>query len=67
MSYIPEPYISSKNKIKIELDLPNFETKSDLKGVTGIDTLKFSKKTDLASIKSNVDRLDLDELETTHV
>ena len=47
--------------------MPNFETKSDLKGATGIDTLKFSKKTDSASIKSDVDRLDLDELETTHV
>lgn len=47
--------------------MPNFEKKSDLKGAAGIDTLKFSKKTDLASIKSDVDRLDLDKLETTHV
>ena len=31
MSYFPEPYIRSKNKIKLELHLPNSAIKSDLK------------------------------------
>ena len=31
MSYFPQPYIHSKNKIRIELDLPNYATASDLK------------------------------------
>ena len=31
MSYFPEPYTSSKNKIKVRLDLSNYVTKSDLK------------------------------------
>ena len=44
MSYFPELYIQSKSKIKFELDLSNYATKSDLKGATGIDTLKFAKK-----------------------
>ena len=31
MSYFPEPYTRSQNKIKVELDLSNYATKSDLK------------------------------------
>ena len=30
MSYFPKPYTHSKNKIKLELDLPNYATKYDL-------------------------------------
>ena len=39
ISYVPEQYIHYKNKIKVELDLSNYVTKSDLKKVTGIDLL----------------------------
>ena len=67
MSYFPEPYSHSENKIKFELDWPNCIANSDLKGAAGIDTSKFAKKADLASIKLNVDRLDIDKLETTQV
>ena len=31
MSYFPDPYTHSKSKMKVELDLPNYATKSDLK------------------------------------
>ena len=51
MSYFPEPCSDNKNKIKLKLDLSNYATKSDLKGVPGIDTQKFAKKTDLTSFK----------------
>ena len=51
MSYFPEPYPSNKRKIKVKLDLSNCGTKSDLKGVTGVDKPKFAKKTDLVSLK----------------
>ena len=40
MSYFPEPYTDSKNKLKVELDLYNYETKSDLTSATGVDTSK---------------------------
>ena len=43
-SYFPEPYNRSRNKIKVELDLSNYATKSDLKNATGVDTSKFVKK-----------------------
>ena len=46
MSYFSQPYSPNKNKIKAELDLSNYATKSDLKGPTGIITLKFARKTD---------------------
>ena len=39
--YFPESYNRSK-KIKVELNLSNYVTKSDLKNVTGTDTSKFA-------------------------
>ena len=48
--------------MKAELDLSNYATKTDLKNATGIDTSTFAKKVDLASLKSNIDKLDIDKL-----
>ena len=58
--YFPEPK-SLGRRVKIQLDLCNYAIKSDLKNSTGVDTLKFSKKVDLASLKSNVNKLDIDK------
>ena len=51
--YFPKPYGSSGGIIKIELDLYNYETKADLKGVTGVD------KSNLAamSVIARVDKI----------
>ena len=51
-------------RVKIELDLPNYATKVDLKIATGIDTSKFAKKVDLTNLNFNVDKLDIDKLKT---
>ena len=59
--YSPEPK-SLEEKVKIELDLSNYATKADLKNVTGVITSKLAKKVDLVSLKSNVDKLDIDQL-----
>ena len=59
--YFPEPK-SSGGRVKVELDLSNFATKTDLKNTTGVDTSKFGKKVDLANLKSHVDKLDIDKL-----
>ena len=48
--------------MKVELDLSNYATKTDLQNPTGIDTLSFANMVDLASLKSNVDQLDFDKL-----
>ena len=47
--------------MKVELDLSNYATKVDLKTATGVDTSKFAKKVDLANLKSDVDKLDIDK------
>ena len=54
-------------KVKVELDLSNYVTKSGLKDATGIDTSNFAKKVDLASLKSEVDRLDIVTLEKVQI
>ena len=62
MQLIADSY--GRNNIKVELDLSNYVAKSDLKGLTGIDTLKFAEKADLATLKSKVDKIDVDKPET---
>ena len=48
--------------MKVELDLSNYATQEYLKNSTGVDTSKFTKMVGLASLKSNVDKLDIDKL-----
>ena len=59
--YFSEPK-SSGGRVKVELDLSNYATKTDLKNATGVETSSFAKKTDLPNLKSNVDELDIDKL-----
>ena len=59
--YFPKPNSLGTN-IKFELDLSNYATKVDLKNTTGVDTSSFAKKTDLANLKSDVDKLDIDKV-----
>ena len=48
--------------INVNVDLFNYATKADLKNATGIDTSKLAAKSDLASLKAEVDKLDIDKL-----
>ena len=48
--------------MKDELDFSNYAKKEDLKTAAVVDTLSFAKKTDLANLKSNVDKLDINKL-----
>ena len=48
--------------VKVQLNLSNYATKSDLRNARDVDTLYFAKKTDLADLKSDVDKLDIDKL-----
>ena len=57
-SCYPESGSYGRNMIKVELDLSNNATKSDLKGAAGIDKSQLAKKIDLGNIKSDVDRWD---------
>ena len=42
--------------------MTNYTTKTDLKNVTHIDTPSFAVKTNLANLKTEVDKLDIDKL-----
>ena len=66
MSYYP-PYKSSSNNIKVELDLTNYATKTDLKNITHADVSNFASKTNLAALKTEVDKIDVDKLKTTSI
>ena len=44
------------------MDLSNYATKLDLKNVTGVDTSKLAAKSDLASLKGEIDILEVDKL-----
>ena len=64
MSYYP-PYRSSRNNIKIELNLANYATKDDVKNITHVDVSSFASKTNLAALKTEVDKTDADKLTAT--
>ena len=59
------PYKSSSNNIKVELDLTNYATKTDLNNITHVDANTFAIKTNLAALKTEVDKIDVNKLKTT--
>ena len=50
--------------VKVELDLSNYATKTDLKLATGVDTSNLATKFDLVNLKTEADKEDIDKLET---
>ena len=64
IQYYP-PCRSSRNNIKVELDLANYATKTDFKNITHVDVSSFASKTNLAALKTEVDKIDADKLKTT--
>ena len=64
--YYP-PYKSSSNNIKVELDLSNYAIKNDLKNITHVDVSSFASRTNLAALKTEVDKIDVDKLKTVPV
>ena len=61
--YYP-PYRSSSNNIKVKLDLVNYATKTDLKNINHVDDSSFACKTNLAALKTELDKIDADKLKT---
>ena len=62
MSQYLTPYRNSGKNIKVELDLSSYATKTDLKNVTHVDVSSFALKANLASLKTEVDKLDINKL-----
>ena len=63
-TYYPA-YKSSSNNVKVELNLTNYATKTDLKNITHVDVSSFASKNNLAALKTEVDKIDKDKLKTT--
>ena len=64
--YFPTPSSHKKN-IKVEIDLYSYATKKDINDITDVDTSNFALKTNLSSLKTEVDKLDIDKLATVPV
>ena len=64
--YFP-PSTNSSENIKVELDLSNCTTKKDINDITHVDVSGFTSKTNLAALKTEVDKIDADKLKTVPV
>ena len=58
--YFPKPYGPFGGDINVRVDLCHYATKTDIKNVSHVDTSCFSIKPNLASLKTEVDKLDID-------
>ena len=64
--YYP-PYKTSNNNIKVELDLSNYATKKYINDIAHVDVSGFASKTNLAALKTEVDKINADKLKTIPV
>ena len=55
--YFPKPF---RENINVKVDLSYYATKADIKNITHVDTSSFALKANLASLKTEVDKLDID-------
>ena len=60
--YFPKPYEPFGGNINVKDDLSNYATKDDIKNITHVDSSSFALKTNVANLKSEVDKLDIDKL-----
>ena len=60
--YFPKPYKPFGGDINVNVDLSNYVTKADTKNISHADTCNFALKTNLADLKTKVDKLDIDKV-----
>ena len=60
--YFPKPYETLGGDINVKVDLYNYARKTDLKNISHVDTSSFALKSNLASLRTEVDKLDTDKL-----
>ena len=65
--YFPKPLRTFGRDINVKVGFSNYGTKTDLKNVTHVDTSSFALKTNLANLKTEVDKLDIDKLTSVPV
>ena len=60
--YFRKPYEAFSGDINVKVDLSNYATKADIKNISHIDTSSFASKSNLVSLQTKVDKLDIDKL-----
>ena len=60
--YFPKPYEPFGGDINVRFDLSHYSTKADIKNISHVDTSNFALKSNLASLKTELDKLDIDKL-----
>ena len=60
--YFPKPYKPFGGEINVKVDLSNYATKIDLKNISHIEVSSYVLKSNLASLKTEADKLDIDKL-----
>ena len=60
--YFPKPYEPFGGDINVKVDLSNYATKTGIKNISHVDTSSFALKSNLASLRTEVDKLDIDKL-----
>ena len=65
--YFPKPYEPFGRNINVKVDLSNYATKACVKNISHIDTSSFALKANLANLKTEVDKLDIDKLASVPV
>ena len=67
IQYFAKPFSSFGGNIYIKVDFSNYPTNTDLKNVTHVDTSHFALTTNLADLKTEDDKLDIEKLESVPV
>ena len=65
--HFSKPYEPFGGDIDFKVDLSNYATKADIKNISHVDTSSFALKSNLASLKTEVDKLDIDKLKPVSV
>ena len=60
--YFPKPYEPFSGDINVKVDLSNYATKTDIKNISHADTSSFAVKANLANLKTEVEKEDIDKL-----
>ena len=58
----PKPFEPFAGDINVKVDLSNYATKPDFKNVTGVDTSNLALKSNLAKLKDEIDKIDVDKV-----
>ena len=62
--YFPKPYEPFSGDINVKVDLSNYATKADIENISHIDTPSFALKSNLASLKTEIDKSDIDKFKS---